>query len=256
MSKTIDQNYFQLTKWKCMPKDAVRDAVKDILSVARVKLNTPINNLKVLDVGCGAGSYCFGIEKHVRKVVGVEPYKAAYEQSLINKKRFDSKAIFVNKTIEDFRSKEKFDLVLSLTTIEHMPHAEKSFKQIFSLLKKGGITYLTAPNKWWPMENHYGLLFLSWLPLNIANFYVKLFGRGESYVDSAYSKSYFGMKEFFDKFKCKYYFRLPDKNSNYVGIANKSSFYKALKNFGIDLIRILPIFWIFSKGFIMVIKKE
>ena len=256
MSKAINQSYFHLTEWKCMPKDAVRDAIKDILSVTRVELKTPVNNLEVLDVGCGAGSYCFGIEKYVRKVVGVEPYKTAYEQALVNKKRFGSKAVFVNKAIEDFRSREKFDLVLSLTTIEHMPHAKKSFKQIFSLLKKGGIIYLTAPNKWWPMENHYGLLFLSWLPLSIANFYVKLFGKGDSYLDSAYSKSYFGMRIFFDNFKCKYYFRLPDKNSNYIGIANKSLFYKTVKNFGISLIRILPTFWMFSKGFIMVIKKE
>lgn len=71
MSKIINQNYFQVTEWRFMPKDAVHDAIKDILLVTRAELEISIDNLKVLDVGCGAGNYCFGIEKYVRKVVGL-----------------------------------------------------------------------------------------------------------------------------------------------------------------------------------------
>lgn len=253
----IKQNYFELYEWRNVSRSIVRDAVKDILSIARDKLTLSTKKLKVLDVGCGVGSYAFEIEKYVTKVVGVEPYAKVYDQALLNKKRYHSKVAFVKKTIEEFNTSERFDLVLSLTSIEHMSDADKSFKKIFSLLKKGGIVYLTAPNKYWPIEQHYGLPFLSYLSLPLANFYIRLTGKANSYEDCSYSRSYFGMQYFFDQFPCSYEFHLPeDLGSNYVGLGNKSTLYNMIKKVGMKLINKYPQFWMFSKGFIMVIRKS
>lgn len=256
-NKTNIQRYFRLADWKLIPQKIVDAAIEDILCVSKRELRKPISNLSVLDVGCGAGSYSFGIEKYVKKVIGIEPYKKVFKQAQINKKEFRSKVIFINNLIEDYSPKGRFDLVLSLTTIEHMSNAEESFKNIFSLLKEGGIIYLTAPNKLWPIESHYKLPFLSWLPLPIANLYVRLLGKAESYKDCAYSKSYFGMKSFFNKFPCTYEFHLPqDIDSAYIGYGDKGPVYKHMKKLGILLIQRFPVFWIFSKGFIMIIQKK
>ena len=81
--------------------------------------------------------------------------------------------------------------------------------------------------------------------------------KGKSYEDSAYSKTYFGMKYFFNQFSCEYKFILPqNKNSLYLGCGAGGGMYNVIKNLGISLIVRFPFFWIFSKGFIMLIKKK
>jgi len=258
MSKILDQKYFAHTKeqWRLMPKAIVDGAIEDILYFAKKELKVPLKEATVLDVGCGSGGYVFGIEKYVKKVVGVEPYKPGYQQALENKKRFKSQAQFVNELIENYDTNERFDLVINLSCVEHMPRVEDSFKRVLSLMNKGGIIYLTAPNKWWPIEQHYKLPFLSMLPLPLANLYVRITGKADSYEDCSYFKSYFGMRKIFDALPCTYTFTLPhDINSAYIGIGNQSFHYKLLKNFGMFLINLSPLFWVISKGFIMVIRK-
>lgn len=253
----MEQRYYRYRTWKAVPKPIVNSVVDEILKIARLELKKPLKQLVVLDVGCGSGAYSFALERYVKRVVGVEPYKPMYDRAVRNKRRFRSNVSFLNKPIESCLLDEKFDLVISLTTIEHMPNAEESFKKIFSLMRNGGIIYLTAPNKLWPIESHYKLPFLSWLPLPLANFYVKMIGVAESYEDCSYSKTYFGMKRFFSKFPCEYRFILPrNEHSAYLGCGSRSFSYSLIKKLGFFLIKKSPFFWMFSKGFIILIRKK
>ena len=257
MSKIPVQAYMRKQCKESYSKKIISAGIKEILKVAEQNLNMPIKDLVVLDVGAGRGDYTFGIEEYVKKVVGVEPDKFHFQQAIKTKGQKHPKVKFYNTAIEDFKTKEKFDLVLSLTTVEHMPEVEKSFDRTFKMMKKGSVIYLTCPNKWWPIEGHHHLLFLAWLPLSLANKYVKFMKKAESYEDCAYSQSYFGMKNLFKKFSCKYEFVLPkDSNSSYIGCGEGGATYKIIKDIGIGLIRRFPIFWIISKGFIMVITKK
>lgn len=252
-----DQEYFENRKWGKIPSKIVNSIVKEVLYIASNNLNRQVKDLKILDVGCGTGEYAIEFAKYVKKVVGVEPYKKTYKIACENKRKSYSKAIFVNKLIENYESLERFDLVISLATVEHMPNVELSFWKVFELLKTGGLIYLTAPNKLWPYEHHYRLPFLSWIPLSLANLYVKVTGRGTSYEDSAYSRTYFGMRRLFDKFSCTYSFRLPSNlNSAYIGCGETGRIYTFIKKAGIQIIKRFPFFWIFSKGFLMVIRKD
>lgn len=231
--------------------------VKEILYWAKKELGIPTKQLTVLDIGSGYGKYSFELEKYVKKVVGVEPFSQVYKKAMNKKEEINSKVNFYNLPIEKYKTKQKYDLVVSLTTLEHMPRAKESFLQVFKLMKRGAVIYLTAPNKLWPYEHHYELWFLSWLPLPLANYYVKITGRGKSYEDSAYSKTYFGMKKFFDQFSCEYKFILPkDSNAAYLGCGTQGQVQKIITYLGIYLISKFPFFWIFSKGFIMLIIKK
>jgi SAM-dependent methyltransferase len=251
----MKQEYFKRRLWKKAPQPIINALIKEVEEIAAKKLGKTLSQLSILDVGSGNGEYAVAFSKKAKKVVGVEPFTEAYQQSLkyIAKRK---NLHFINEVIENVSIKEKFDIVLSLTTIEHMPHAEKSYRKVFSLMKKGGIMYLTAPNKLWPYEYHYRLPFLSWLPLPLASMYVRLTKRGSSYEDSAYARTYFGMKSLFDTFACSYSFKLPyDLSSPYIGCGSSSRPYSLFKILGIKLIARFPILWIFSKGFIMVIQK-
>jgi ubiquinone/menaquinone biosynthesis C-methylase UbiE len=86
--------------------------------------------------------------------------------------------------------------------IEHVPDQELLLSEIQRILKKDGICYMTCPNKLWPMEPHLKLPFLSWIPQKIADYYVKITGKGEIYdiTPLTYSKFYRKLsKRFFIK---------------------------------------------------------
>jgi SAM-dependent methyltransferase len=253
---TFTQEYFRDFSPSDVPHTVIAATVKEILGIVEKKLGKKAKDLIILDVGSGWGEYTFELEKYVKKVIAVEPYKKVYDISIKNKSLRKSKVEFHNLEIEKFNTKEKFDVVISLTTIEHMSNAELSFKKIFSLLKKGGVIYATAPNKWWLFESHYGLPALAWLPLPLANIYLRLAKMGNSYKDCSYSRSYFGMKKLFDKFPCDYYFHLPDEKSAYLGCGSNGFINGYIRSFGIKLIKKAPLFWYISKGFIIIAIKK
>lgn len=235
----------------------VKSGVQEIIKIAKTYFDQPINKLRVLDIGSGRGEYTRELSKKFGEVVGIEPYRDVYNFCLQYTSKKYKKISFINKSIEDFQSRQKFDLIIMLTVFEHMSNPKKSFDNIFGLLKKGGIIYLTAPNKYWIYEQHYGLPFLSWLPLPIANEYLKLIRGIQSYKDSSYSRSFNGMKKFFNQYKCKYEFLLPVGPENpFIGCGKTEFSYHLIRKYGIKLIRLHPFFWNFSKGFIMVVKKN
>lgn len=234
----------------------VRGIAKEIVGVSNKYINKPLRSISVLDVGSGHGEYSVEMSKYFHSVTGTEPFKDAY-RTAIKKGRNIKNLTFYNYKIEDFKSKSKFDLITHFTVFEHMSTPKMGFDRIFSLLNKNGIIYLTAPNKYWLFEQHYGLPFLSWLPLPVANKYLELTKGKKSYEDCSYSRGYGGMKAFFDQYNCKYEFILPfDEKNAYIGCGKNQLGFNLIKKLGIKLIRFNPFFWNFSKGFIMVIRKK
>lgn len=247
--------YYYETDHNLIDHKIVESAVEEIIKIVKTRTGKNSKDLSVLDVGSGRGEYAIEMTRKFKKVIGIEPCKDVFDCS----KKIVPKEIknikFYNVGIENFNSKEKFDVVVMLTIFEHLSDHKKSFNRIFNLLKENGIIYLTAPNKYWIFEQHYGLPFLSWLPLKISNKYLKYFRGVESFEDCSYSKGYQGMKKFFDKYPCRYEFTLPfNPNAAYIG-CGKKGYYSFVKKFGINLIQKNSFFWNLSKGFIMVIKK-
>lgn len=237
-----------------LSETVVKTTIDEVLAIAKKELNKNPENLTVLDVGSGKGEHSLELAKRVKSVVGIEAYKPSYLIAQKVKTKTQSKVVFYNKLVEDYKTTKRFDLAISLATIEHMPNASESFENIFYLLKKDGMIYMTAPNRLWPLEPHYNLLFLNWLPLPLANFYLRITGKGKSFKDSSYSKTYFGMKAFLNQLPCTHYFYLPDPESPYLG--GTGPIYKILYKLGIFLISLIPLFWIISKGFIIIIRKK
>lgn len=258
MNKTIiEQSYVPSNFYDNLSPKVTESVIQNILNVVKEKGIKDAKELKVLDVGSGDGNFSFAIEKYVKKVVAVEPDEMQYKMGIEKKEKKKSKVAMHKTLIEKFSTNERFDLVFCLTVLEHMPNASNSFDHIFKLMNKGSLIYLTVPNKLWPYEYHYNLLFLSWLPLPLANLYVRIFRRGESFTDSAYAPTYFGIKSFFNKYPCKYEFVPPDESAAYLGWGMPTpKWYLIIQNLGIRLLHINPFFWFFSKAFIMVITKK
>jgi SAM-dependent methyltransferase len=140
----------------------------------------PLAGLRVLDVGIGAGviAACLAEvvgehgEVHGVDVVDVRIATEGYQFHLVDG---------VTLPFPD----ASFDVVISNHCIEHTggpAEQQRHTRELARVLRPDGVGYFTVPNRWAPLEPHFRLLGLSWLP-NVAlqSRYVRLARRGERY---------------------------------------------------------------------------
>ena len=140
----------------------------------------PLAGLRVLDVGIGAGviASCLADavgehgEVHGVDVVDVRIETEGYEFHLVDG---------VTLPFPD----ASFDVVISNHCIEHTggpAEQQRHMRELARVLRPDGVGYFTVPNRWAPLEPHFRLLGLSWLPnLALQSRYVRLARRGERY---------------------------------------------------------------------------
>ena len=81
-----------------------------------------------------------------------------------------------------------FDIVVCNHVYEHTDDSSRLMAEIYRVLSEDGICYFAGPNKFEPVEPHYRLPFLSWLPRPTADLYMRLTGKGDSYPEKPLSR--------------------------------------------------------------------
>ena len=99
-------------------------------------------NKSVLDVGCAYGEILYYLKnKYHCKVLGIEPSK---ETAHLGEKMFNIS--ITQNILEEFHTKEKFDIIICRHTLEHVDNPLLFLKKIGILLKEKGLLYLEVPN--------------------------------------------------------------------------------------------------------------
>ena len=132
-----------------------------------------IRNSRILDVGTGSGVIASEMGK-----ISKNTYAADVRDERMLKSGYTFKKIKNEKL--PFRDKE-FDIVISNHVMAHVRDSELHLKEIKRVLKDDGIAYLSMLNRLWPLEPNFSLLFLSWMPKRIADFYVRVMKSGKYY---------------------------------------------------------------------------
>jgi ubiquinone/menaquinone biosynthesis C-methylase UbiE len=157
-----------------------------------------LKDLTLLDLGASTGIISYTLAKYFKKVIAVDIDKKALESA--RKCYFRPNLIFrVDDAMKLSFGNNYFDVVTCTQVYEHVPNAYKLFNEIYRVLKPGGVCYLATMNALWPIEPHYNLLFLSWLPKALANAYVKITGIANQYYENPLT--YWGLKKLTLKFK-------------------------------------------------------
>ncbi len=91
------------------------------------------------------------------------------------------------------------DVVICAQVYEHVPDDSRLFPEIYRVLTPGGIVFFSGPNWLFPIEPHYFLPFLHWLPSKQAGTYLKLTGMGDSYYER--SRTIWGLKRLLGEFE-------------------------------------------------------
>jgi len=196
------------------------------------------NNFKdklVLDVGCGFGWLEFYLKNQVKEIIGIdfdrENIKTCKKYIKEKNVRFE-----VSDALNLPIKTESVDVVISSELLEHLPKDSEIifFNEIFRVLKKDGVLYLTTPfNNFWSnlldpafwlighrhysygdlreMANNSGLKVVKykiggkwWSMINLINFYM--------------CKWVFKRKEFFEDFLKKKEKEEFFKNDGYMNI--------------------------------------
>lgn len=156
---------------------------------------------KVLDLGCGIGLSLSFIGQVFKNSIGCDISENSVKatKEILKKHKIKTSVILCKKDKLPFKD-NYFDIVTFIEVIEHVENPDAVLKEIRRVLKSDGILHITTANKWWPIEPHYKLPFLSFLPKSVANVYLKLSKRGTLYDDinlPGYGEFYDVVNKFF-----------------------------------------------------------
>ncbi len=151
-----------------------------------------------VDIGCSGGFFTNGIAPFFQNVLGMDidfnALLVAHQQ-----REYENLHYIGGDSMSLPLPDNSVDLVICNHVYEHVPDPERLFSEIHRILKSDGICYLGAASRWIPMEPHYHLLFLSWLPKYLAHRYMRFFGKGNYYYENL--KSYGGIKRLIRNFR-------------------------------------------------------
>lgn len=128
---------------------------------------------RVLDIGAGHGGTSLVLAHGGFSVTAID-LKLLYLQQL--KKRGSKVRVCVMRAQNLGFRDESFNAVILQDLIEHTPDPEKTISEMSRVLKKGGVFYMSTPNRLSPLnlisDPHWGLPFLAPLSKRTASFLV------------------------------------------------------------------------------------
>ena len=136
---------------------ASRDAsCRKTIGVFRDKLEglVPLEGRRVLDVGCGDGSFTEALTTGFQEVYAID-VQDRWLQPFRDRCGQDPKFHIFNMSASDISfDSGSFDKVISVETIEHIPDLDGAALEIARVLRANGDLIMTCPNRWFPFENH------------------------------------------------------------------------------------------------------
>ncbi len=208
-----------------------------------------LSNLELLDIGCAGGYTSFVLSEKFKKVTAIDIDCKAIEYAKNNFAK-DNITYQLNNLMDlDFKQ-ESLDVIICSHVYEHVPDSQILMDKIYWLLKPGGICYFAAPNRLMLVECHYNLLFLSYLPKWLANYYVRLSNKGTQYYENVLT--IWGLKKLVSKFEIIDYTSKIIKNPeryNALDMLVKGTFKYIISNIIVRyLLFIVPTYiWLLKK---------
>ena len=107
----------------------------------------PLNKLVVLDIGCGGGLLSEPMCKMGAKVTGIDASKRNIEVAKLHSKKNNLNINYIVGSPDKINLKVKYDIILNLEIVEHVPDVKFFIQSCSRLLKKNGIMFVATLNK-------------------------------------------------------------------------------------------------------------
>jgi len=154
MTQNIDQNEVNkfadiAEKWWDPTGDFKPLHVINPLRANYINNKSPVDGLKVLDVGCGGGLLAEALDSKGAEVTAIDVTEANIEVAKLHAQKMQVKIDYRLVTAEELAQKESqsFDVVSCLEVIEHVPDPGQLIKACSDLLKPDGAMFLSTLNR-------------------------------------------------------------------------------------------------------------
>tara|TARA_Y100000590_G_scaffold468688_2_gene652574 strand:- start:2 stop:730 length:729 start_codon:yes stop_codon:yes gene_type:complete len=111
------------------------------------KKTNPLNNLNILDIGCGGGLLSEPLARLGANIVGIDASEKNIKVAKLHAKQSKIKIDYFCTSPEKFKPKKKFDVILNMEIVEHVDNVNLFISQSSKLLKKNGIMFIATLNK-------------------------------------------------------------------------------------------------------------
>ena len=106
-----------------------------------------LENLNILDIGCGGGLMSEPLSRLGGKVTGIDASEKNIKVASLHSKKNKLKIRYLNKSPEQLDEFEKFDVILNLEIVEHVENVSLYINSCYKLLKPKGIMFTATINR-------------------------------------------------------------------------------------------------------------
>lgn len=196
------------------------------------------SELVCLDIGCSAGYVTVELSDTFKRMYGVEFDVHALKHRPANTR--NARFIAGDAMALPF-CENSIDVIICAQVYEHVPNDECLVSEIYRVLKPGGTVFFSGPNKLFPIELHYNLPFLHWLPERTADRYLQLLKMGDHYYER--SRTLWSLRKLLAQFRMVDVTHLVlDFRFSYNGQLKNGLLEKALKLCSMIFLPLLPNF--------------
>ena len=133
-----------------------------------------LNNIKLLDLGCGGGLISEGLSKLGANVTGIDFVKENIEAAKIHSRKSNLKINYKTKDFEKEKINSKFDVIIIFEVLEHLFDWKSFILKIKSNLNSNGVLIISTINK--NLISKFLTIdlaenFLKWIPYDTHNYY-------------------------------------------------------------------------------------
>ena len=107
----------------------------------------PLDQLKILDIGCGGGLLCEPLTRLGATVTGIDASINNIEAAKTHAKKMNLNINYINSSPENINLKNEFDVILNMEIVEHVEDVNFFIKKSSELLKKNGLMFIATLNK-------------------------------------------------------------------------------------------------------------
>ncbi len=112
-----------------------------------VRKETPLKNIKILDIGCGGGLLSEPMSRLGATVTAIDASEKNINVAKLHAKKNNLKINYIHTSPEKLKNENKFDVILNMEIVEHVEDIKFFLKSCSKLLKKNGIMFVATINK-------------------------------------------------------------------------------------------------------------
>jgi 2-polyprenyl-6-hydroxyphenyl methylase/3-demethylubiquinone-9 3-methyltransferase len=114
--------------------------------LARGPAAAPLQDLRVLDIGCGAGLLSESMASLGAEVTGIDPAEKNIAIARTHAEAAGLQIDYLHASVEGL-DKRPFDVVLNMEVVEHVEHLEAFMAHCCQLTRSGGLQFLATINR-------------------------------------------------------------------------------------------------------------